>query len=369
MTQLGRPSKIQPQHLEILRKMVAENPVMTQAEVMAEFRNRTGLSVSQPTMAKALKDAGIVRQKGPPPVAPVPKKPDRFGYTEQHRLQLPEQNYPSSLTDAEWALVRDLFEHEGGRGLPPEVPRRTMLDACCYVARTGCSWRMLPKEFPAWTNVYKTFRRWSEAGLFEAMHERLRQQWRQREERNPSPTTAIIDAQSTRTSPQGGTSGYDAGKKVKGRKRHLVVDSCGLLLAVVVTAACVQDRDGGIDVMAESVRKFPTLERVYADSAYAGTWAKAMEDEHGLQVKICRHLYNRNVGRLVIPEQESLFQLPNPAEFVTQAMRWVVERTHAWVERSRRLVMHHDRLAAVSVAWVWLAEARMLVRRVAHPAP
>jgi transposase len=112
------------------------------------------------------------------------------------------------------------------------------------VVRTGCSWRMLPKGFPPWQNVYRTFRRWSEQGKFEQMHDRLRTQWREREGRAGAPTAAVLDAQSTRGSPQGGDTGYDAGKKVKGRKRHLVVDTLGLLLAVSVTAASVQDRDG-----------------------------------------------------------------------------------------------------------------------------
>ena len=120
--------------------------------------------------------------------------------------------------------VREFLEL-AKRGRPPQYNRWDLVNACCYVVRNGCSWRMLPREFPPWENVYRTFRRWAAAGKFEQMHDRLRELWRSREERAPEPTAAVLDAQSTRSSPQGGPSGYDAGKKVKGRKRTLVVDT------------------------------------------------------------------------------------------------------------------------------------------------
>jgi len=136
--------------------------------------------------------------------------------------------------------------------------------------RTGCAWRLLPKELPHWDNVYKTFRRWSAQGRFEALHDRLRRMWREREGREATPTAAVLDSQSRRSSPQGGEVGLDAGKKVKGRQRHLVVDTLGQLLAVTVTAACVQDRDGGTEVLVPAHAKYPTLQRLFVDSAYAG---------------------------------------------------------------------------------------------------
>lgn len=105
--------------------------------------------------------------------------------------------------------MQDLFEREGERGVPAKIPRRALVDACCYVVRTGCAWRLLPKDFPHWDNVYKTFRRWSAQGRFEAMHDRLRQMWRAREERDAMPSAAVLDAQSTWSSPQGGPAGYD----------------------------------------------------------------------------------------------------------------------------------------------------------------
>jgi len=133
----------------------------------------------------------------------------------------------TDLADAQWALVADLFERDGQRGAPPRFARRHMANACCYVLRTGCAWRLLPKTFAHWQATCKAFSRWAAAGVFETMHDRLRRQWRSRMGRAPGPAAAIIDAQSTRSTPQGGNTGFDAGKKVKGRKRHRVVDTLG----------------------------------------------------------------------------------------------------------------------------------------------
>jgi len=195
------------------------------------------------------------------------------------------------------------------------------------------------------------------------MHDRLRQMWRVREERDAMPSAAVLDAQSTRSSPQGGPSGYDAGKKVKGRKRNLVVDTLGLLLAVSVCAANLQDRDAGTEAVASAVEKYPTVQRLYVDSAYAGQWAATTEAQHGLTVEVVRHPANRNVGRWVNSGQQDLFPEALTTGFTVLPKRWVVERTHAWNERARRLIMHHDRLTKVSEAWVWLAEAKMLACR------
>jgi transposase len=158
--------------------------------------------------------------------------------------------------------------------VPPRHSRRTLHEACCYVVRTGCSWRILPREFPHWDNVYKTFRRWSTQGKFEQIHDRLRAQWRDREDHDDAPPAAILDSQSTRNSPQDGDSGFDAGKKIKGRKRSLIVDTLGLLLAVSISAARAQDRDAADDTVAYSKDKYPSLNTLFVDSAYAGKWAQ-----------------------------------------------------------------------------------------------
>jgi transposase len=176
----------------------------------------------------------------------------RYGYTDAHGRDEGASGMNTDLTHAEWALVNDLFECPGQRGTPPKHDRRLMVNACCYVVRTGCQSRLLPKSFPPWCATCKAFSRWAQAGLFETMHDRLRQQWRACIGKAPEPTAQIIDAQSTRSTAQGGNSGFDAGKKCKSRKRHLVVDTLGLLLAVTVTAASVQDRDAAVPVTARA---------------------------------------------------------------------------------------------------------------------
>ena len=366
MSRQGRPPKLTPEHRQILQAMVSEMATATLGELQRELKRRTGVEVHVQTIHKALRMLGIERAPASGAVRVVRTDPDvrRYGYTEAHRRLEPEQTYPSCLTDAEWALVEDLFDHTGERGTPPKYARRLMVDACCYVVRTGCAWRMLPKEFGPWQNVYRTFRRWSEQGKFERMHERLRALWRQREARAVEPTAAVLDAQSTRGSPQGGESGFDAGKKVKGRKRHLVVDTLGLLLAVSVTAASVQDRDGAHPVVAAALSKHPSIQTLFVDGAYAGSCAQTVSQCHGIRVDVVRHPGNRKPGRWHDASQADLFTIEANAQgFVVLAKRWVVERTHAWNERARRLIMHHDRLSAVSEAWVWLTEARMLLRR------
>ncbi len=366
MGKRGRPVKIQGDQEAALMQIVDANPTATLDEIGAELTRRSGVVVHAQTLVSTLRRLGIERvpSREAVVVESAESAPNRYGYTEAHRRLEPEQTYPSCLTDAEWALVKDVFENEGGRGLPPRISRRTVVDACCYVVRTGCSWRMLPKHFPLWQNVYRTFRRWSEQGKFEQMHDRLRSQWREREARATAPTAAVLDAQSTRGSPPGGDTGYDAGKKVKGRKRHLVVDTLGLLLAVSVTAANVQDRDGAHPVVARAMAKYPGVQTLFVDSGYAGQCAQTVSQCHGVNVQVVRHPANKNVGRWIRPEQPDLFTVAADAKgFVVLAKRWVVERTHAWNERARRLVMHHDRLASVAEAWVWLTEARLLLRR------
>lgn len=184
-------------------QIVESNPTATLDEIAAELSRRTELVVARQTLSSNLRRLGFERVSGDQAtvVEQAAPAPARYGYTEAHRRLEPEQTYQSCLTDAEWELVSDLFENEGGRGLPPRYSRRELVDACCYVVRSGCSWRMLPKHFPRWQNVYRTFRRWSEQGKFEQMHDRLRAQWREREARSEAPTAAVLDAQSTRSSP------------------------------------------------------------------------------------------------------------------------------------------------------------------------
>lgn len=365
----GRRPSLGAQHIKVLRAITRERPHASLDEVTRELGERTGTTVCSATVRKALRTAGVKRLK--PQRRPSPRAatqgtaPLRVGYTAMHRRTDGASGMNTDLTDAEWALVADLFERATGRGAPAQHARKHMVDACCYVVRTGCAWRLLPKSFPPWRGVYKAFSRWAAAGTFEAMYDRLRQQWRDRIGRNPEPTAAIIDAQSTRSTAQGGLTGFDAGKKVKGRKRHLVVDTLGLLLAVTVTAASVQDRDAAAPVVAQALAKVPGLQKLYADAAYSGQCVLNIEQAHpALRVEIVRHPGNQTTGTWR-DAQQPLWPETVPSGFVVQAKRWVVERTHAWNERARRLIAHHDRSDWAPVAWVWLVEARILATRLA----
>lgn len=367
----GRESPFRSEHVAVLNDIVSEFRHASLAEVTREFQRRTGIASHSTTMSKWLKLAGITRSRAARkeqqrPAAQGIGKPLRVGYTDRHRRKDGISGMHTDLTDAEWALVADLFQRRSARGAPDKHDRRVLVNACCYVVRTGASWRLLPKQFPHWRAVYKAFSGWAQAGVFEAMHDRLRQQWRSRVGRAPDPTMAIIDAQSTRSTAQGGDTGFDAGKKVKGRKRHLVVDTLGLLLAVTVTSAGVQDRDAAAPVVAQACMKAPELKSLYADAAYGGQCAQAIEATHGIAVHIVRHPGNRSTGTWQTAQQRLWPEESVPKDFIVQARRWAVERTHAWNERARRLIAHHDRSNWAPVAWVWLTEACLLASRVAH---
>ena len=285
--QAGRPGRrpsLNADHTAVLRAITQEQPRSSLDEVTRELLRRTGVKVNPVTVRKALREAGIERLK---PIRRAGERaavqgsaPKRYGYTDAHRRSDGVSGMNTDLTDAEWALVADLFERDGQRGAPPRYERRHVVNACCYALRTGCAWRLLPKTFPPWQATYMTFKRWAAGGVFEAMHDRLRQQWRDRMGRAPQPTAAVIDAQSTRSTAQGGNTGFDAGKKVKGRKRHLVVDTLGLLLAVTITAASVQDRDAAAEVVAQACTKVPGLKKLYADGAYGGKCAQVVGDNY-----------------------------------------------------------------------------------------
>jgi putative transposase len=362
----GRKPSLNADHAAVLCLITQEQPRSSLDEVARELLRRTGVKVSTVTVRKALREAGIERLK---PLRRAGERaatqgvaPTRYGYTATHRRADGASGMNTDLTDAEWALVADLFERNGQRGAPARYERRHRVNACCYALRTGCAWRLLPKTFPPWQAVYKSFSRWAAAGVFEAMHDRLRQQWRDRMGRAPEPTAAIIDSQSTRSTAQGGQTGFDAGKKVKGRKRHLVVDTLGLLLALTITSASVQDRDAAAPVVAQACAKVPGLKKLYTDAAYGGKCAQAIKHTHGISVEVVRHPGNRSTGTWQ-DTQQPLWPDVVAKGFVVQAKRWVVERTHAWNERARRLMAHHDRSAWAPVAWVWLAQARILATR------
>jgi putative transposase len=265
--------------------------------------------------------------------------------------------YPSDLSDAEWALLAPLLPPAKPTGRPRKWPDRLVADAVFYVLRSGCAWRMLPREFPPWPTVFSRFRRWRLDGTLRRAHDVLRTLTRRQAGRAPQASAAIVDSQSTKTTGVGGPArGYDGGKRVMGRKRHILVDVMGLLLAACVHAADVQDREGA-RLLADAAEPNALARRglIWADQAYTGAFAAWVHDRRGWRLEAVRHP-DRQLVRYGLEARP-------PREFRVLPRRWVVERTFAWLGQSRRLSKDYERLPATSEAMIYGAMSRLMLRR------
>ena len=259
--------------------------------------------------------------------------------------------YPSDVTDKQWTLIEPLLPVPNTDGRHEKHPRREIVNAIFYVLRTGCAWRLLPHDLPPWQTVYWYFKRWRDDGTVDRLHDALRDRLRDGVGRDPMASAGIVDAQSVKGADTVGrdTRGYDAGKRVNGRKRHIVVDTLGLLLVAMVTAASVQDRDGGARVLERLRFTMPSVVTVFADGGYAGRLV----------------VYARQVLRVTVDV------VRKPADqrgFAVLPRRWVVERTFAWIVRCRRLDHDYERLPATAEAMTKWAMIGIMTRRLA-PAP
>jgi putative transposase len=260
------------------------------------------------------------------------------------------QPYPTDLSDAEWHRLAPLVPKPKAGGRPPKYPRREILNAILYLVRAGCTWRLLPHEFPSWRIVYHYFRHWRLQGVWKRIHHRLRKLVRKAAGRKPSPSAAILDSQSVKTTERGGEKGYDAGKNVNGRKRHLLVDTLGLLLVVCVTAASTQDRDGARLLLKALTHQWTRLRLIWADSSYAGElieWVRQLRERRRVKLEIVRRS----------DAQKGFVVLPN---------RWIVERTFGWLNRCRRLSKDYEYLTETSEAMIHVAMINLMVRRLAR---
>ena len=274
-------------------------------------------------------------------------------WTKDHRARQlafeQRRRYPTDLTDAEWEQIRPLLPKPAKRGRKPKTDLREVLNAIRYMARSGGGWRMLPVHFGAWETVYWWFRRLLRRLLFQTIHDLMLMLDREQGGREASPTAGVVDSQTVKAPHAPGGGGYDAGKRLKGRKRHVAVDTDGRLLTVNLTTADVQDAAGAEQIIKAVRKRWPWLRHLFADGAYDRGKLASLAAYKDFTLEVVRKL----------PDQKGFQVLPR---------RWVVERTFGWMTRWRRLVRDYEVRLDVSNAMIHLSMGALLLRRVAHPA-
>ena len=257
-----------------------------------------------------------------------------------------QQVYPTDMTDSQWDVIKELIPPPKWGGRPRTLDMRRVLNAIFYLVVGGIQWRMLPKEYPNWKSVYHYFRQWSKDGTWQRIHDILRARVREQAGRHKHPTAGCLDSQSVKTTLVPGIRGFDAGKHVMGRKRHILVDTLGLLLAVVVTAASVSDPAGARMLLQRLGGFCKNLRKIWADGTYRGNLLDWVA-----------HHFRFRIEPVLRPEGHK--------GFLVLPRRWVVERTFSWFDLHRRLSKDYERLTDLSASMIYIAMTRLLLRRLA----